>query len=72
MKGYHVKKRSRQRDPIYGVVAADIVMVIARSLDYPCAERLKPVLGWVAKHLMKHNELYVEEETLKKLEAISI
>jgi len=66
------KKRSRERGPIYEAAVADAVRVIARSLDYPCAERLKPILGWMAKHLMKHNELYLEEETLKKLEGISI
>lgn len=66
------KKRLRERGPIYGAAVADAVRVIARSLDYPCAERLKPVLGWTAKHLIKHGELGIGEETLKKLEAISV
>ena len=48
------------------------VQVIARSLDYPCAERLQPNLVWMAKHLCVHQELRVGQETLEKLERISI
>ncbi len=32
------KKRSRERGREYGVEVDDAVRVIARSLDYPCAE----------------------------------
>jgi hypothetical protein len=35
------KKRSRERGKEYGVEVGDTVRVIARSLDYPCAERLR-------------------------------
>jgi hypothetical protein len=49
----------------------DAVRVIARSVDYPCAERLQPNLMWMAKHLVKHEELRIRAETLEKLERIS-
>lgn len=66
------KKRKRQRGPTYGAAVADAVRVIARSLDYPCAERLKPNLGWMGKHLVRHQELRIEPETLTKLDQISV
>jgi hypothetical protein len=65
------KKRSRERGRTYGVEVDDAVRVIARSLDYPCAERLQPNLAWMAKHLALHQELVVSEDTLGKLEQIS-
>ncbi len=42
------KKRSRERGVTYGAAVLDAVQVIARSPDYPCAERLKPNLVWMA------------------------
>ncbi|MCJ7695935.1 MAG: hypothetical protein MUO40_10990 [Anaerolineaceae bacterium] len=65
------KKRKRERGRTYGAEVEDAVRVIARSLDYPCAERLQPNLVWMAKHLAAHQELRVREETLEKLEQIS-
>lgn len=56
------KKRSRERGREYGVEVDDAVRVIARSLDYPCAERLQPNLGWMAQHLARHGELCLTEE----------
>ncbi len=66
------KKRARERGPAYGAIVADAVRIIAYSLDYPCAERLKPVLGWMAKHLASHHEIRLEPETLHLLEQISV
>jgi len=66
------KKRARERGVTYGAKVADAVRVIARSLDYPCAERLKPNLVWMAQHLSRHKELLPEPDTLKKLEQISV
>lgn len=65
------KKRTRERGREYGVEVSNVVQVIARSLDYPCAERLQPILVWMAKHLCVHEELVVGQETLEKLERIS-
>jgi IS30 family transposase len=66
------KKRRRERGKEYGVEVSDSVRVIARSLDYPCAERLQPNLVWMAQHLQKHGELRLGKEGLEKLERISI
>jgi len=66
------KKRSRERGREYGVDVDDAVRVIARSLDYPCAERLQPNLVWMAQHLGRHGELRVGQETLEKLARISV
>jgi len=45
------KKRTRERGKEYGVEVSHAVQLIARSLDYPCAERLQPNLVWMAQHL---------------------
>jgi hypothetical protein len=66
------KKRSRERGRVYGAEVNDAVRVIARSLDYPCAERLRPNLVWMAQHLQKHGELQVGKGCVEKLERISI
>ena len=46
------KHRSRQRGRTYGIEVEHAVQVIAKSLDYPCAEHLQPNLVWLAKHLV--------------------
>lgn len=66
------KKRKRERGRSYGVEVQAAVKLIARSLDYPCAERLEPNLGWMAEHLARHEELDVNAELLEKLGRISI
>jgi len=66
------KKRGFERGREYGVEVDDAVRVIARSLDYPCAERLQPNLVWMAQHLGRHEELRVGPETLEKLARISV
>jgi hypothetical protein len=48
------------------------VRVIARGLDYPCAERLQPNLVWMAEHLNRHGELRAGKETLEKLGRVSV
>lgn len=66
------KKRSCERGRAYGVEVDDAVRVIARSLDYPCAERLQPNLVWMAQHLGRHGELRIGQATLEKLARISV
>jgi len=66
------KSRRIERGKIYGSEVDDAVRVIARSLDYPCAERLKPNLVWIAEHLTKHNEMEIDAETSEKLERVSV
>ena len=66
------KKRLRQRGREYGVEVDDSIRVIARSLDYPCAERLQPNLVWMANHLSMHAELQLAPETLALLAQVSV
>jgi hypothetical protein len=66
------KKRTRERGPTYGADVINIVREISKALDHPCAERLKPNLVYMAKHMENHDQLHMDEETLRKLEAISI
>lgn len=66
------KKRGLERGREYGVEVDDAVRVIARSLDYPCAERLQPNLVWMVQQLGQHGELRVGQEILEKLARISI
>ena len=66
------KPRQRQRGRTYGPEVAHVVGVIAESLDYICAERLKPNLVWMANHLAEHGELAIAEVLLEKLERVSV
>lgn len=66
------KKRTRQRGREYGVDVDDAVRVIAKSLDYPCAERLQPNLVWMAEHLQRHGSLLCTAETKQKLGRVSV
>ncbi len=66
------KRRVQQRGREYGVEVEDALRVIARCLDYPCAERLQPNLVWMAQHLRQHGELQCSRETEQKLGQISV
>jgi hypothetical protein len=48
------------------------IRVIAMSLDYPCAKRLRPNLVWMAKHLTRHQEISISPISLALLEKISV
>jgi hypothetical protein len=66
------KPRNRQRGHKYGAKVRDAIRVIAESLDYICAERLKPVLPDMACHLTKMGEMHASVELIAQLEEISI
>ncbi|GAB4475221.1 MAG: hypothetical protein Kow0088_11870 [Anaerolineales bacterium] len=66
------KRRKRERGKTYGPEVDAAIVVIARSLDYPCAERLKPNLVWMARHLQAQGELLLSEKTLELLGRISV
>jgi hypothetical protein len=66
------KPRVRQRGRTYGIEVQRALMVIAESLDYLCAERLKPNLVWMAEHLEAHGELETTPDLLEKLDHISV
>jgi hypothetical protein len=66
------KPRRKQRGKTYGPEVRSAVEVIAKSLDYPCAERLQPNLVGMAKCLIQHGELHTTPEVLHKLERMSV
>jgi hypothetical protein len=66
------KPRRQQRGKVYGAPVKMAVQVIAKSLDYPCAERLQPRLAWMAQHLETHGELKISAEVRQKLAQISV
>jgi hypothetical protein len=66
------KRRHRQRGRSYGPQVEYAVRLVARTLDYPCAERLQPVLVSTAADLAEHGELELSRELLERLEAISV
>lgn len=66
------KKRTRERGRTFGVDVDDAIRKIAKSLDYPCAERLHPNLYWMAEHLGYHHELQLQQKTKESLQMISV
>ncbi len=49
-----------------------VVRKLSKALDHPCAERLQPNLVFMARHMSSHGQISVDEDTLRKLEMISI
>jgi hypothetical protein len=73
MKGNPLRKqRSVQRGRTYDHRVDDVLRVIAESLDYITAERLKPNLLWTAECLARHGELSLDPEVASQLEKISV
>jgi hypothetical protein len=66
------KPRRQQRGKTYGMDVQQVVEQTARSLDYPCAERLQPNLVWLGKHLAAHGELELSAALERKLATISV
>ena len=66
------KARRKQRSRKYGPEVDDAIRVIAESLDYLCAERLKPALPAMALHLSQFGELQVSPELISELEKIGV
>jgi len=66
------KKRTKERGPTYGAEVMNAVWKISSMLDHPCAERLKPNLLMMAKHLHRHGQMNIDANLLKKLETISV
>jgi hypothetical protein len=66
------KPRRQQRGKTYGAEVQAAVGVIARSLDYPCAERLRPNLVWLAEHLERHGELTLPPQVRELLGQLSV
>ncbi len=67
------KKRTRERGPTYGSNVMYLVRKVSKALDHPCAERLKPSLVFMAKHMIRHGQLKMDDvDALSKLETISV
>lgn len=66
------KPRARQRGSRYGAEVDRVLCVIDETLDYICAERLKPSLVVTAEQLAAHGELELSAELLEALASISI
>ena len=66
------KPRKKQRGKTYGADVDDALRVIHESLDYVCAERLTPNLGWMAKQLAAHGEMEITPALLEQLGRISV
>lgn len=66
------RRRSRERQRVYGREVSEAIRTIADALDWICAERLQPVLGSTALQLASWGELQVSQEVLEKLERISV
>ena len=66
------RARARERGVTYGPEVKYALSVIAESLDYICAERLKDNLGWMAEHLASYGHLDLTDSLAQKLERISV
>jgi hypothetical protein len=66
------KTRYRQRGRQYSPEVDDAIRVIAESLDYICAERLKPALPAMAQHLAKCGEMQISSALMVQLQKIGV
>lgn len=66
------KPRAKEREREYGAAVDDAIRVISESLDYVCAERLKPALPGMARHLGKVGEMCASPELIDQLTGVSI
>lgn len=64
------KGRTKHRGRKYGAEVDDAIRVIAESLDYICAERLRPILPEMAEHLGKFGEMRTSAELVAQLQEI--
>src|SRR3990170_183549 len=66
------KPRRKQRGRKYGPDVDDSIRVIAESLDHICAERLKPAMPDMAKHLAQFGEMQITPHLISQLEEIGV
>ena len=64
--------RRKQRGCVYGAKVQDAIHLVAKALDYPCAERLKPQLPCMAEHLAEHGYLSLYPELREQLVSVSV
>lgn len=70
--GPYRQKRERERTRQYSPELEQSVVLIADTLDWICAERLKPALPKMAVHLAKFDEMQVTPQLLEQLTQISV
>lgn len=70
--GPHRRSRHRERGRIYDDQVDAVIALIAKALDWICAERLKPVLVEMAEQLGRFGEIQVSDEVMDKLRRISL
>lgn len=61
----------RRHRPLQYQEASPVIQKVWQALDYPCAERLQPVLLSTAEHLESHHEVTLTEEIREQLAQIS-
>ncbi len=61
----------RKRAPRYGQETARALEALWRMFDYPCGQRLKPLVGTELERLTRLGELKCSAPTVKKLRAVS-
>ncbi len=66
------RPRRRERGAVYGAPVQDAILLIAETLDYPCAERLTPGLAPTARQLAAHGELELPPALEAQLAQVSI
>jgi len=66
------KPRQKQRRRQYSPEVDDAIRVIAESLDYICAERLKPALPAMAQHLARCGEMQDSPALIAQLQKIGV
>jgi hypothetical protein len=64
--------RTRERGPSYSPEIRLIIAMTAKALDYPCAERLQPVLLPTAQNLARLGTFYLNHEKEEELARISM
>ncbi|WP_201024897.1 DDE-type integrase/transposase/recombinase [Ferroacidibacillus organovorans] len=63
--------RSKRCRPLQYQMALPVIQVVWEALDYPCAERLHPMLVGTANLLARHGELHLTPTIVEQLEQIS-
>jgi len=64
--------RRKQRDRTYGPEVDDDLRLLAETMNHICAERLTPMLPWMAQHLARHGGMEVCPSLKAGLDQISI
>ncbi|WP_242549030.1 transposase [Alicyclobacillus mali (ex Roth et al. 2021)] len=67
----HDRPRAKRTRPLRYLAALPVIQAVWEALDYPCAERLHPVLVSTAQQLAAHGEIQLTPEVLRDLRQIS-